>query len=52
MPLLVLDHVDHVVRHQVRDNVVGLVDLHVEDTLIIETLALDHLAMVDADGKQ
>lgn len=38
--------------HKLTDHLVGLVDLHVENALVIETLSLNHLSVVDTDCQQ
>jgi hypothetical protein len=41
-----------VVGDELADESVSLVDLHVEDSFIVDHFALDHLSMVDTDGQK
>lgn len=48
LALFVFDDVDHVLRYQFADELVGDVDLHVEDALVVQTLPLNHFSVVNA----
>ena len=52
LPLLVLNDAQDMEWHQLGDEKVRLFDLDVQDSLIVQRLSLDHLAMMDAHSQQ
>ena len=52
LPLLVLDYIDHVIRHKLANQFIGLANLHIQNSFIIQAFSLNHLSVMDAHRKQ